>query len=47
MKVIRHYRLYSGDILCGQKHALEATRVKEGVTCKRCLKALAKMEGKQ
>ena len=43
-RIVRHYRLYSGDILCGQKRALEATSVYEGVTCKRCLKALIEMK---
>ncbi len=36
-----HYRLYSGNIACGQKSSnIDATSVREGVTCKHCLNIL-------
>ena len=43
-RIIRHYRLYSGDIACGRKIYSEATSAEEGVTCKQCIKALQQMK---
>ena len=42
-RIIRHYRRFDGLIACGNTSTrIEATSVEAGVTCKKCLRELAR-----